>query len=176
MKNFLKNVLSSAIGFILASLILLITLILIVISMTLGRGETDYTIKPNSIVKIKFDYPISDKLNTDPLIFNKIGELKANNTKNLYKILNSIQIARTNENVAGIVLDLRSFQSPNLASSKEIRDALKIFKEKGKFIYSYGNYFSKTAYYLASVSDSIFMYSFSSWILCFSLGRRAEQY
>ncbi len=44
-----------------------------------------------------------------------------------------------------------------MATIEEIRNELINFKESGKFIYTYSDYFSQTAYYLASVSDSIFM-------------------
>ena len=161
MKGFIKNVLSSALGVILASFMLIGTIIILIVISGLVNTlfNEDGKIEENSIVKIKFDYPIYDKANTDPFMnFSPFGEFEPNNSQNLYKILNSIKIATHNNNVAGIFLDLTSFQSPGQASVKEIRDALKLFKESGKFIYSYANYFGKTAYYLASISDSIFMY------------------
>ena len=161
MKGFIKNVLSSALGVILASFMLIGTIIILIVISGLVNTlfNEDGKIDENSIVKIKFDYPIYDKANTDPFMnFSPFGEFEPNNSQNLYKILNSIKVATHNNNVAGIFLDLTSFQSPGQASVKEIRDALKLFKESGKFIYSYANYFGKTAYYLASISDSIFMY------------------
>ena len=161
MKDFIKNILSSALGVILASFMLIGTIIVLIIISGLINTlfNQDGKIDQNSIVKIKFDYPIYDKPNTDPFInFSPFGEFEPNNSENLYRILNSIKIATNNHNVAGIFLDLTSFQSPGQASIKEIRDALKLFKKSGKFVYAYANYFGKTAYYLASISDSIFMY------------------
>ena len=38
-----------------------------------------------------------------------------------------------------------------------IREALKTFKESGKFVYAYGNFFTQKGYYLASVADQIFI-------------------
>jgi len=161
MKDFLKNILSSAIGVILAIFMFIGTIITIVIIGGIVNTifNPEGKIEPNSIVKIKFDYIISDKPNNDPFMnFSPLGDFEPNNSHNLYKVLNAIQLATNNENVSGIFLDLNSFQSPGQASIKEIRDALQLFKEKGKFIYTYANYFGKSAYYLASISDSIFMY------------------
>jgi len=109
---------------------------------------------------MKFDYLISDKPNTDPFTnFNPLqSKFEANNSIHLYKIIQTIHNAGKNENIDGILLDLTEFQSPGSVSTKEIRDALKKFKKTGKFIYSYSTIFSQTAYYLASISDSIFMY------------------
>ena len=43
------------------------------------------------------------------------------------------------------------------SQAQSIRKALNEFKAEGKFIYSYGDYYSQKGYYLASVSDSIFL-------------------
>jgi protease-4 len=43
------------------------------------------------------------------------------------------------------------------ASVEELRDALLKFKESGKFIYTYSEYFSQKGYYLASVADQVFL-------------------
>ena len=161
MNNFFKNILSSAIGVILAIFMFMGSiLILIMISGLINlifNGKEK--IEPNSIVKIKMDYPISDKPDTNPFAnFNPLGEFEPNNSVHLYKIIKSIERAAENENVIGILLDLRGFMSPGLASIKEIRDALQSFKQEGKFIYSYSTVYGKSAYYLGSVADSMFMY------------------
>jgi protease-4 len=39
-----------------------------------------------------------------------------------------------------------------------LRKALTAFKESGKFIYAYGDYYTQSDYYLASVADSIFVH------------------
>ena len=161
MKDFLKNILSSALGSLLAGFMLISSIIIITIFIGIIGSifNKEKKLESNSILKIEFDYPIYDKPNTDPFMnFSPFGDFEANNSKHLYQILKAIELAGENENVSGIVLDLREFQSPGQASAKEIRNALVNFKQKNKFIYSYSNYFNKTAYYLASVSDSIFMY------------------
>ena len=105
-------------------------------------------IQPNSIVKLKMNYDISDKPNTDPFAnFTPFGDFEPNNSMHLYKILNSIHLASENENIAGILLDLNGFNSPGMATLKEIRDALKKFKENGKFIYAYSKIYGKSSYY-----------------------------
>ena len=161
MNSFFKDILSSAIGVILAlfmfigSMFLLITIGAFISPIFSKEGKVD----PNSIIKIKFDYQISDKPNDDPFInFKPGGSFKSNNTRHLYKILEAIESASNNKNVAGIVLDLENFTSPGVSSLKEIRDALKKFRKSDKFIYSYATIFTQTGYYLASVADSIFLY------------------
>ena len=161
MKLFFQNILSSALGFIVAIILVISSILVftIISSFTSSFFVNNNKIEENSILKIKFDFPISDKPNTDPFInFKPNGDFSTNNSMHLYKIITSIDEASKNENIAGIILDLSSFQNPGAASTKEIRDALKRFKDENKFIYAYSTIFGKTAYYLASVSDSICMY------------------
>lgn len=161
MNSFLKNIISSAIGVLLAILMMVGSIfILIIISglINLIFNASD-NIEPNSIVKLKMNYDISDKPNTDPFAnFTPFGDFEPNNSMHLYKILTSIHLASENENIAGIILDLNEFNSPGMASLKEIRDALKKFQKNGKFIYAYSKIYSKSSYYLGSIADSIFMY------------------
>ena len=161
MNSFLKNIISSAIGVLLAILMMVGSIfILIIISglINLIFNASD-NIQPNSIVKLKMNYDISDKPNTDPFAnFTPFGDFEPNNSMHLYKILTSIHLASENENIAGIILDLNEFNSPGMATLKEIRDALKKFQKNGKFIYAYSKIYSKSSYYLGSIADSIFMY------------------
>lgn len=161
MNSFLKNIISSAIGVLLAILMMVGSIfILIIISgvINLIFNASD-NIQPNSIVKLKMNYDISDKPNTDPFAnFTPFGDFEPNNSMHLYKILTNIHLASENENIAGIILDLNEFNSPGMATLKEIRDALKKFQKNGKFIYAYSKIYSKSSYYLGSIADSIFMY------------------
>ncbi len=72
-------------------------------------------------------------------------------------ILNNIDAAATDSNIEGIFLDL-SIINTSTANIEEIRNRLISFKESGKFIISYGETYSQSAYYLASVSDKIYMF------------------
>jgi len=58
--------------------------------------------------------------------------------------------------IKGIYLNTSMF-SGGLSSLEEIRNSLLSFKESGKFIYSYSEVYSQSAYYLATVSDKIFI-------------------
>ena len=161
--SFLKNILSSIIGTTIAGMILFLLIISTIMSL-LSNQEKEETknIQPNSILKIKLNYPIYDSPNTD---FNTMGALNNisnpdnNENLNLYAILSAIELASKNKNISGILLELDEFEGPGgWASLKEIRDALIDFKNSEKFIWSYSKYLSQSAYYLASTSDSILIY------------------
>jgi len=160
-KTFLQNILSSALGFMAGFAILISTIFILLIVSTFISTifNSDKKLEPNSILKIQFDTPIYDKPNNNPFKnFNPINTFGPNKSIHLYKLLNAIDIAAKDENIKGIVLDMNNYMSPGSASSKEIRDALKEFRQSDKFIYAYSTIYSQSAYYIASVSDSVFMY------------------
>mgnify|MGYP006195202775 CR=1 FL=1 len=68
----------------------------------------------------------------------------------------AIETAKENENVKGIFIKAGTF-SAGQAGIKELRDALKDFKSSGKFIVSYGEYYTEGGYFLSSISDDIYI-------------------
>ena len=182
-KGFFNQVLASAIGFVLGNFMFFgsIFILIIVISVIGSIFDSSEKIEPNTIVKMKFDYTITDKPNTDPFMnFNLLSEFEPNNSKHLYSVLRSIKTAGDNENISGMLLDLRGFQSPGMASIKEIRDALREFKQKGKFIYARPNfgYTDNTLFtsIKSSTSDFLNNSGYKTSELGFSLGTKFEQF
>lgn len=157
--TFLKNILSSAIGTTIAVMIIFFMIISIIFSsISNPKNKIEGKIKPNSILKIKLNYPVYDSQNTN-FTTNNILNNNNNEPLNLYRIIDAINKASKNKNINGIILELDEFEGPGgWASLQEIRDALVRFKKSEKFIWSYSKNLSQSAYYLASVSDSIITY------------------
>ena len=160
--TFLKNILSSAIGTTIAVMIIFFIIILIIFSsISNPKNKIEGEIKPNSVLKIKLNYPVYDSQNTNFGTNNILTNINNNKNSplNLFKIIDAINKASKNKNINGILLDLDEFVGPGGWSSlKEIRDALVRFKKSEKFIWSYSKNLSQSAYYLASVSDSVITY------------------
>ncbi|MDB5232093.1 MAG: sppA [Chitinophagaceae bacterium] len=73
----------------------------------------------------------------------------------LYEVVRMINHAKTNADVKGIYI--RASENMNgFAASEEIRQALKDFKNSGKFIVAYGETVSQSAYYVASIADKVY--------------------
>lgn len=113
-------------------------------------------IKPNSILHIKLDKKIYDRAPKNPIDFFDIMNMDINKNLGLNNILKNIEKAKTDDNIEGIYLDLSSIQG-GFATVEEIRNQLIDFKKSGKFIISYSTYYSQKSYYLATVSDKIFL-------------------
>ena len=58
--------------------------------------------------------------------------------------------------IKGIYIEATSLGA-GFASREEIRNALKDFKESGKFIVAYGDSYSQGLYYLSSVADKVLL-------------------
>ena len=77
-------------------------------------------------------------------------------TVGLNDLLNNIALAKDNDKILGIYLKGGSL-SVAPASAKTLRDALLDFKQSGKFIIAYADFYSQTNYYIASVADKIYL-------------------
>lgn len=115
--------------------------------------EEQSLVKDNSILYIDLteDYHELGESNSLALFTGGSGH-----TSGLIDLLKSVAFAKTDNKIKGIYL--KTGGSPNgLATSQQIREALKDFKKSGKFIYAYGDFIPQSDYYIASVADSIFI-------------------
>ena len=161
MKQFFKFMFASFLGTLLVIAFMMITMIIIGISSVASLSNSkEVTVKPNSVLHMKFDYPINDRTPSDAFNFDMSslmgGGIKASDNSGLNDILHNLNKAADDSNIAGIYLDL-STVSASSATLKEIRDKLIEFKKSGKFIISYSEGYSQGAYYLASVADEVML-------------------
>ena len=155
MKSFFKTFFASFLG---SALLLLVVIIFIfgsLIASIAKSSETNVTIKPKTVLYMNLNYDIPERTNNNSLEMyfniNKIDMAGMND------ILNNIDAAATDPNIEGIFLDLSTIGTSS-ANIEEIRNRLISFKESGKFIISYSEAYTQSAYYLASVSDKIYMF------------------
>lgn len=158
MKNFLSTFLACVLAIIASSVLMTILSVLIFAGMvaTLSSDEV-VTVDKNSILKIEFTEDIKDQPAENP--FSSINPLtmKISESLTLMDILNTIEKAATDDNIKGIFLNIDYTFSPGIATNEEIRNALLKFKESGKFIVSYADFYTQSTYYLSSVADKVFL-------------------
>ncbi|MCK5846303.1 MAG: signal peptide peptidase SppA [Bacteroidales bacterium] len=158
MKNFFKYTLATILGGIITFFLAFLIFAGIIGGIVASSGDdSSVVVKENTILKIQFKEAIVDREPLDPMAdFNFTGD-KDNSIKGLNTILRSIKAAAEDDNISGIYLDVNTFAGGGLATLESVRNALLDFKTSGKFIYSYAEGYSQKAYYIASVSDSIFV-------------------
>ena len=155
MKDFFKFMFASMVGFFLSSIILFLLFVGFIITIISFAKQDEVIVNDSSMLQIKLNYDVQDRSNNDPFVdFASIGSFKT--TPGLNKILKSIEKAKDDDRIKGIYMNLSDLPS-GLATISEIRKSLDNFKESGKPIYTYSNILSQKAYYLATVSDKIFL-------------------
>lgn len=159
MKSFFKTFLASFLGSALLLLVIIIFLITSLVSSIMSSSDTTVEVKPQTVLYMNLDYEIPDRTNTNDLGLTFSGldfSFTDADMAGMNDIINNIKAAAIDPNIAGIFLEM-SVIGTSTANIEEIRNHLIEFKKSGKFILSYAEAYSQSAYYLASVSDKIYM-------------------
>lgn len=146
---------ASMLGFILAGVILMFIFIAIISSAVSSKGDRIVVVPDKSVLEIKLENPVKERTTKNP--FDDLNfSLSQKRDLGLNDIIKNIEKAEKDEHITGIFLNLSSV-SAGMSQLEEIRNALIRFKASKKFIYSYSEQYNQASYYLASVSDSVFL-------------------
>ena len=154
--TFLRELLAVILGvFIATGIMFLIFMIIVSASASAFGDDKKVTVKNNSVLELKLENKIKDYApkSSDPL--EELLGLEEDRV-GLQNILNAIDNAKTDDNIKGISINTL-FINGGVAQTQAIRDKLVEFKESGKFIFSYADFYVQKNYYLSSVADSIFL-------------------
>jgi protease-4 len=157
MKQFFKYVLATVVGFVLSSILLFFIFFGIMAALVSSMGsEKETRVKDNSILKISLSYPIDERTSKSPFDAGFSFSGISTDKLGLNDILDRIKTAKEDDRIKGIYLDMSMVPS-SFATLEEIREALIDFKSSEKFIIAYGEFYSQSAYYLASTADKIYL-------------------
>ncbi|MBX9450080.1 MAG: signal peptide peptidase SppA [Taibaiella sp.] len=153
MKDFFKYFFASLLAILISGVILGIVVFGIIGAAVSSIGkESPVIVKKNAILLIDLGQK-----------YNEIGHEEFSTIISggpkpvgLLEVLASIEKAKTDDNIKGIYIKANA-GSNGLSSLQELRAALEDFRSSGKFIISYSDMISQMSYYVASVSDSIYI-------------------
>ena len=152
MKDFLKFTLATVTGIVISSVVLFFISILVVFSMV-SSSESETQVRKNSVMILDLNGTLAERSQENPLDLIMKDDYR---TYGLDDILSSIKKAKENEDIKGIYIQATSLGA-GFASLEEIRNALKDFKESGKFVVAYGDAYTQGLYYLSSVADKVLL-------------------
>ncbi len=157
MKDFLKIMVASAVGFLIAQILIGILATIMFIGMAgsaLSTMSTEkFNLQNNSVLNLRLDGTIVERV-AEPDPFTSMLSSQYPSAMGLNDIVGAIRKAKSNDNIKGIYIDSRMVHA-SMATLAEIREELLDFKESGKFIVSYADSYTQTGYYLASVADKV---------------------
>lgn len=138
-------------GFLISIGLFILTVMAIISSAT----HSEYSVKDKSILYLDLSREIVEQ----PASLDIMAKLTKDGPSAdvLYNIIDAIDAAADDDRIKGIFIDANG-SSAGTAQRKAIIDALRRFKKSGKWIYSYGDYYSQGDYYIAaSTSDSLYI-------------------
>ncbi|MBO5871492.1 MAG: signal peptide peptidase SppA [Bacteroidaceae bacterium] len=152
MKSFVKYTFATVVGIFITLIIFSVISIVSVAGMIATQGVTA-PIKEGSILRIDMAGELTERADENPFAA-LMGDMAA--TQSLEDALLALKKAAKSDKIKGVFL-CGSSLATQPAMAQELRQALLEFKKSGKWIVAYGDSYSKTAYYLASVADSILL-------------------
>lgn len=152
MRTFFQSILGSCLGVLIAFLVIFLILFGVGASMFSGR-DAKPSVKANTVLLLKLDQDL-------PELTNNVQSVGLSQLTDKGKILGIhdyaqlIKNAASDKNIKGIYINTgSSFLSQT--KREVLEKALKEFRESGKFIYAYSEYFTGGTYHLASLADQI---------------------
>ena len=153
MGDFFKYVGATVVGLILFFVIAGIFGAMSLVGM-IASSEATKSVKDNSVFVLNLSGAMSERSESsirDQLMGQATGVI------GLEDVLKAIEKAKDNDRIKGIYIEAGLFTPDSYAGLQEIRNALLDFKKSGKWIVSYADTYTQATYYLASVSDKIFL-------------------
>lgn len=153
--KFLSNVLATIVGLFLFFGILFFGFVLI--GVLIGGSVDDSkktSVKNESVILLDLEKITQD--HSPKTIITDFSFFNTENYNGLVDVLNAIENAKTDNKIKGISM-LNVDSRLGMAQAKALRDKLEEFKQTGKFVVSYANYYTQSQYYLASVADTVYV-------------------
>lgn len=153
MKEFLKYTAATIVGLLVFTIIIVGIGLMSIVGM-IASGESSGPVAENSVLVLPLTGTLEERAedNTlERLIGNGIKEI------GLDEIIDGINKAKDNDNIKGIYIEAGAFAADSYASLQAIRKALIDFKKSGKWIVAYGDSYTQSTYYIASVADKVML-------------------
>ncbi len=152
-KRFFVSLLGTVAG-IWISIISVVIIGSVCVGVMLSGDKTTAAVEKNSILYIDLTGDIIEREgNANFVTMLSRAEQKPQTLENIIK---SIQLSSNDKKIEGIYIKCGG-SSLGVASREEMMQALRGFKESGKWIYAYGDAISQGDYLLASVADEIYL-------------------
>lgn len=150
--NFFKGLMASCLGTLIAMVLMVLLFIMVIAGLS---GDDQVQVKESSILRLKLEGQINEQQVENPLAELNIPGADEQNT-GLIELKSAISHAKQDPKIKGIVMEIGQLVT-YYATLEELRQSLEDFKESGKWVISYNEVYTEGAYYLASVSDKVYL-------------------
>ena len=158
MKNFLKTTLAVITGSLIALFICGFIFIGLIGSLAALGDSQEPVVPAKAVLKIDFATPVAELGQEDAMQAFQSMNFNSAKPLGILKAVKAIEIAATDPAIKFIYINPNQMNI-GMANLEEVRSALLNFRKSGKAIISYADNYSQGGYYLASVSDKIYLNS-----------------
>ena len=153
MKDFLKYTLATIVGILVLSVV--ITVIGIgSMASAVASSQSETRVRENSVFHLKLQGTVHERCADNPIM--SFLSQDEQTEVGLDDILSSLTKAAENDKIKGLFLEAKGL-SASPATVLCIRDAVKKFKESGKFVYAYGDTYTQADYVICSCADKVIL-------------------
>ena len=157
MKQFFKFMFASMLGFFLTLVLVFFLTVAMIATFASMASRDTVAIDKNSVLHLGLTTEIVDRGGRNPFDSFDFMSFSLSKSIGLNELLDQIGRAKEDENIKGIFLDVSAIPA-GWSTLHEVRQALDDFRESGKFVISYGEFYMQSAYYLASVADEMYLH------------------
>ena len=155
MLKFIKNIFSTLIG-ILLSFFVIVLIIIGIASLSNQSQNSTKKLDEKHFLKIDLSSEVVERESSNPFSSFDPMNIEANKQLGLKNILDNIEKAKNDDNIAGIYIN-SPIVNAGISKTEEIRNKLLEFKRTKKPIVAYNEAYGMKSYYLSSVADRIYI-------------------
>ncbi len=158
LKKFFLNTLSSFVGAWIALVLFGVVGVIVAVGLVAGMHGTDEvaSVKKRSILTLELSGSIVESETPSSINYTALMSGGIEKPQTLNVIVEGLKEGADNKNIDALYIKCgAALASP--ATFNAIREAVKEFKKTGKKVYAYGDAYTLGTYYVASVSDKIFL-------------------
>ncbi|WP_300286772.1 signal peptide peptidase SppA [uncultured Alistipes sp.] len=160
MNSFFRTFLACLLAFVVANILIGTFFVMVLAGIGAAFSEQAPAVESGSVLRIDLSERITDAPSVNP--FSSMGladliDMDMSRSYALVDVLEAIERAASDDDIEGIYLNINPYVGVGMATLDEIRDAVVKFKESGKFVLSYADYYTQGSYYLATAADRIYM-------------------
>ena len=155
MLKFIKNIFSTLIG-ILLSFFVIVLIIIGIASLSSKSQNSTKKLDEKHFLKIDLSSEVVERESSNPFSSFDPMNIEANKQLGLKNILDNIEKAKNDDNIAGIYIN-SPIVNAGISKTEEIRNKLLEFKRTKKPIVAYNEAYGMKSYYLSSVADRLYI-------------------
>lgn len=159
------HVLGSILRFIRSVLLNLLLLVFVVILISVIVNAPKPHIPNNEALYIAPQGLLVDELSYQPSALDLLNPQMQDPETLVRDIVKSIHDAKTDKRITGIVLNLNDLLGGGISKLTEIGEALDNFRESGKKVVAYSDFYNQQQYYLANFADEVYVHEMGGILL-----------